>query len=209
MSTTSAYRPWRTALGLFLPMSLGIGLLIAGIGTTMWPPVTGWAASLMCAGKVVDASETYTTPSGGSGVQRHILCVKGAGASETKEEITFDGIALAWPVYSLLIFIGCLVFAAPRMRRKAEAQAQVFNMGSFTVSGGSDSGEAPQDLMALVAAAMQQGNVTVRNVTIDSSDMANGDDPAARLAHLKQLHDAGLISDADFEAKKTEILSGL
>ena len=205
MSNTSAYRPWRTALGLFLPLSLGIGLMVSGVGTAIWPPVTGWAASLLCSGKVVDASEFYTTQSGGSGVQRHILCVTGSGATEQKEKITFDGIALAWPLYSALIFIGCLVFAAPRMRRKAEAREKVFSMGNFTVSGG----DTPTDLMGLVAAAMQQGNVTVHNVTIDSAGEFTDSSPAARLAQLQQLHASGLIDDADFAAKKAEILSGL
>jgi hypothetical protein len=47
---------------------------------------------------------------------------------------------------------------------------------------------------------------SIRNATIDSPP--NGT-PAARLAELQQLHAAGLISDADFEAKKAEILSGI
>ena len=205
MPAVSAYRPWRTALGFFLPLSLGLGFFVAGIGTTMWAPVTSWAAGPFCSGKVVDESDTYTTPSGGSGVHRHIVCVTGSGKDEARDDITFDGIFLAFPLYSALIFAGLLMFAAPRMRRKAEARDNWSSFGGFTAT----NTDSPQDLMNIVAAAMQQGNVTVRNVTIDSSGAATDGDSTHRLAQLKQLHDAGLISDADFEAKKAEILSSL
>ncbi|MDB5677278.1 SHOCT domain-containing protein [Sphingomonas bacterium] len=205
MPATSSYRPWRTALGLFLPLSLGLGFFVAGIGTTMSAPVTSWAAGAFCSGTVIDGSDYYTTPSGGSGVHRHIICVTGEGKNETRDDITFDGIAIAFPLYSALFFVGLLIFAAPRMRRNAEARPASFDVGTFTTT----EGDVPPDLqgvMGMVAAAMQQGNVTVHNVTIDSQP---DDTPAARLAALKQLHDGGLISDADFEAKKAEILSGL
>jgi hypothetical protein len=205
MNTKSSYRPWRTALGIFLPLSLALGLFVAGIGTTMWTPFSGWAAALLCPGKIIDGSDHYTTPSGGSGTHAHLICVSGEGKNETREEVTFNGIALAFPLYSALIFGGLLLFAAPRMRRKAEARAGSFDFGSFTTA----DGDVPPDLqgvMGLVAAAMQQGNVTVHNVTIDSSA---DDTPVARLAQLAHLHNSGLISDADFDAKKAEILSGL
>jgi hypothetical protein len=205
MSAKSSYRPWRTALGTLLPLSLGLGFFVAGIGTTMWAPVTSWAAGAFCPGTLVDGSDYYTTPSGGSGVHRHVICVSGKGKDATRDDITFDGIAIAFPLYSALIFAALLIFAAPRMRRKAEARGSWPSFGGFTA--GND--EAPHDLqgvMGLVAAAMQQGNVTVGNVTIDSPP--NGT-LATRLAELQQLHASGLISDADFEAKKADILSGL
>lgn len=205
MSATSSYRPWRVALLQLLPLSLAIGFFVSGIGTTMWAPVTSWASGAFCSGKVVDESDTYTTPSGGSGVHRHIVCVSGEGKDATRDDITFDGIALAFPLYSALIFMALLIFAAPRMRRKAEARDQWSGFGGFT-AGNSESPQDLQGVMGLVAAAMQQGNVTVHTTTIDAP--ANGE-PAARLAELKQLHDGGLISDADFAAKKADILSGL
>jgi len=52
---------------LLLPLSLALGLFIAGIGTTMWPPVSAWAAPLACSGTVDVQSDHYTTPTGGSG----------------------------------------------------------------------------------------------------------------------------------------------
>lgn len=204
MRFAQPYRPWRTALGLFLPLSLGIAFMIAGIGTTMGLPVTGWADRLMCSGTVVDGSDYYTTPAGGSGVHRHILCQTGQGKDTASEDVTFDGIAIAFPVYAAIIFGGCLLFAAPRMRRKAEAR------NSFTGFTGTSGGASPdvQNIMGLVAEAMQQGNanVTVRNVTLGQADDG---DAAARLAQIQRLHDSGLLSDAEFATKRAEILSGL
>ncbi|MFA6112554.1 MAG: SHOCT domain-containing protein [Sphingomonas sp.] len=205
MPAKPSYRPWRTALGMLLPLSLGLGFFVAGIGTTMWAPVTSWAAGPFCSGKVIDDSDYYTTPSGGSGVHRHIVCVTGEGKEETRDDITFDGIAIAFPLYSALIFAALLIFAAPRMRRKAEARDTWSSFGDFTA--GNDG--TPQDLQnmaGLIAAAMRQGNVTVGTMTMDSPPHGT---LAARLAELQQLHESGLISDADYEAKKADILSGL
>ena len=205
MPAKPSYRPWRTALGMLLPLSLGLGFFVAGIGTTMWPPVTSWAAGAFCSGKVIDASDTYTTPSGGSGVHRHILCVAGKGKEETRDDITFDGIGLAFPLYSALIFAALLIFAAPRMRRKAEARDSWSSFGDF--NGENDGApQGLQDVAGLIAAAMRQGNVTVGGVTMGSP--AHGT-LAERLAELQRLHESGLISDADFAAKKADILSGL
>ena len=208
MAAKPSYRPWRTALGTLLPLSLGLGFFVAGVGTTMWPPVTSWAAGAFCSGKVIDDSDYYTTQSGGSGVHRHILCVSGEGKGETRNDITFDGIGLAFPLYSALIFAALLMFAAPRMRRKAEARDSWSTFGDFGArndgenDGGNDGApQGLQDVAGLIAAAMRQGNVTVGTPPHGTL--------AERLAELQQLHASGLISDADFEAKKAEILSGL
>ena len=67
------------------------------------------------------------------------------------------------------------------------------------------------DLLARVQQAVQRGgaNVRVRNVSTGLPTEAGGGDIAARLAQLKTLRDQGLITAADYEAKKAEILSGL
>ena len=43
----------------------------------------------------------------------------------------------------------------------------------------------------------------------DPGPAPSGDSPEARLKSLKRLHDQGLITDKDYEAKKAEILKGL
>ena len=50
----------------------------------------------------------------------------------------------------------------------------------------------------------------MRNVSADlAGDQEEGGDIAGRLARLKALHDRGLITARDYEAKKAEILAGL
>jgi hypothetical protein len=194
---------------LLLPLSLAFGFMIAGIGTAMWPPVSAWAAPLACSGTVDVHSDYYTTQSGGSGVSRHILCVSGAGKDEARDEITFSAIGIAGLLYSAIAFVLLMVFAAPRMRRgAAEARAPAMAFGGGISARGVASSAELQAILGQVAEALQHGqaDINVSSVTIDGGD---GADPGARLAHLKQLHDAGLIDDADYEAKKAEILSGL
>ena len=204
----------KTTFLVILPLSLAIGMFVSGIGTTMWPPVSAWAAPLACSGTVDVQSDHYTTPSGGSGVSRHILCVSGAGKEAAAEEITFAAIGIAGLLYSVIIFVLLSLFVVPRMRRAAAERLAIFDPGPAMRFRG---GASPADLQAIlgrVAEALQRGQaaVNVRTFTIDgTATAANTEpaDPATRLAALKQLRDSGLIDDQDYEAKKAEILSGL
>ena len=198
----------KTTFLILLPLSLGIGLFVSGIGTTMWPPVSAWAAPLACSGTVDVQSDHYTTPSGGSGVSRHFYCVTGDGKDQAGEEITFSAIGIAGLLYAAIVFVLMQIFAAPRMRRAAEARASVVDYGGGVRAQGLSSPTELQAILGQVAEALQRGqaDIKVHNVTIDGGGAG---DPAARLAALKQLHEAGLIDDEDYEAKKAEILSGL
>src|SRR3982074_31066 len=102
----------KTTFLILLPLGLAFGFMIAGIGTAMWPPVSAWAAPLVCSGTVDVQSDHYTTPSGGSGGSRHILCVSGAGKDAAPDEITFSAIGIAGLVYAAIAFVLLLVFAA-------------------------------------------------------------------------------------------------
>jgi hypothetical protein len=84
----------------------------------------------------------------------------------------------------------------------------VTNYGGGISARGVASPAELQAILGQVSEALQRGqaNVTMRNVTIDGAESG---DAGERLAILKQLHDSGLISDSDYEAKKTGILSGL
>jgi hypothetical protein len=202
----------KTTFLIALPLSLAFGFFIAGIGTAMWPPVSAWAAPLICSGTVDVQSDHYTTPSGGSGASRHILCVTGAGKDQSAEEITFSAVGIAGLLYAAVAFLLLRLVILPRLRRGAEAMvSSVVNYGGGISARGVAS---PADLRAIlgqVAEALQRGqaDIKVHNITIDGAEGGEGADPAARLTRLKQLHDAGLIGDEDYEAKKAEILSGL
>lgn len=198
----------KAALFVFLPLSLAAGFMIAGIGTAIWPPVSSWAAPFLCSGTVDVQSDHYSTSSGGSGVSRHILCLSGAGKDTAADEITFSAIGVAGLLYAAIAFVLMLVFAAPRLRRRAEARAPVMDFGGGISARGIASPAELQAILGQVSEALERGgaDIHVRNIVIDGDE---GGDPAERLARLRQLHDSGLISDADYEAKKAEILSGL
>ena len=205
--TNSGFRPLRLVLALFLPISIALGFFIAGIGTAIWSPVSSWAAGLLCSGEIVDDSRYYTTPSGGSGVQRHLYCVTGSGKDAARDEVTFNGIALAGPLYAALIFAALLLFALPTARRKAEARAAMMaSLGTFSTLRTS-SGADLQDVLGEVVSAMREGRagVTVRNVQLGG----DAPDAAGRLAHVEQLRAAGLITPAEYDTKRREILDGL
>lgn len=208
MRTATSSRGLRTTLAIILPLSLAAGFMVGGVGTLIYPPVGAWAGNLVCAGNVDVQSDHYTTPSGGSGVQRHISCVSGAGKDAARDDITMMTIGIALLTYAAVAFALLQIFAAPRIRRRAEAKAAFTDFGGGVSARGLDSPAELQAVLAQVAEALQHGqaNVTVRNFTIGESD---GGGVAERLASLRQIHDSGLISDEDYEAKKAEILSGL
>lgn len=92
-----------------------------------------------------------------------------------------------------------------------------------TLSTGPASPAEISSILAKVAEAVERGgpNVVVRNMSYDSAtggwtetDGADGGeeesaDPAERLTRLKQLYDQGLITAAEYQQKRSEILSGL
>lgn len=198
----------KITLGLLLPLGLAIGFMLAGIGTAIWPPMSSWAGAIICSGTLDVQSDYYTTPSGGSGVNRHLLCRSGDGKDQQADEITFEAIGVAGLVYAAIVFVLLLVFAAPRMRRAAEARQAKVDFGGGISARGVGSEAELQAILGQVSEALRHGeaDVTVRNVTVGG---AEGGDTAGRLAVLKQLHEAGLIGDEDYEAKKAEILSRL
>ena len=89
-----------------------------------------------------------------------------------------------------------------------------------TISTGPASPADISSILAKVAEAVQRGgpSVVVRNMSYDSAtgnwsesgdDGEDGGDPGERLTRLKQLYDQGLITAAEYQQKRAEILSGL
>ncbi len=93
-----------------------------------------------------------------------------------------------------------------------------------TISTGPASPADISSILAKVAEAVQRGgpNVVVRNMSYDAQtgnwtesggaageDGDESGDPGERLTRLKQLYDQGLITAAEYQQKRSEILSGL
>lgn len=196
-----------------LPASLFVGLMIASAGTAIYPPVTGLATPFICPGTVDIQSRGASYRPGEYTVTREIYCVEADG--KTREEITLKAIFASFIVYSLIAFALLRFLALPLLRRRFRDTLE----GLGRRGGPGPATGAPMDLheiLSRVSEAVEQGQakVVARNMTIDARDeFASVDDgpgdAASRLSRLKALHDQGLITAADYEAKKAEILSGL
>jgi hypothetical protein len=212
MGTASSSRGLGTSLRIILPLSLAAGFMVGGVGTLIYPPVGAWAGNLVCAGKVEVQSDYYNTPHGGSGVQRRIGCVSGAGDGAAREDITMMTFAIALLAYAALAFVLLQIFAARWIRRRAESRVDVRYIGG---DGSNLPGSSPdlQAILAQVADSLRRGDadVTVRNITIGDPDGGDpdGNEIAERLARLEQLRGAGVISDEEYRAGRAEILSSL
>ena len=200
-----------------LPASLFVGLMIASAGVAVHPPLAFIATPLVCSGEVEVESQSYSYRPGQSGVTRTIYCLSGAqGGKPAREDITFKAMGASFLVYSLLAFVALQLLwwlLRPRVaglfRRKRD--------GLLRDAGVAGAGVDLQAILSQVAEAVERGEakVTVRNMTADlrggdgpADDWAGGD-LAERLARLKRLRDQGLITAAEYEAKRHEILSGL
>ena len=167
---------------IILPASLFIGLMIASAGTAIYPRVAAVGAALLCSGEVVYESHGQSYRPGEYTVTRQIYCRSGAGKGAAQEEITFRAIGLAFLIYSAIAFLVLRFLVAPWLRRRAER--------------------------AMAAGAEAGQRLRAEAVVREAIDTP-GEDAAERLARLGQLRDRGLITAADYEAKKAEILKGL
>jgi hypothetical protein len=196
----------RTRLFWFftLPASLFVGLMIASAGTAIYPPVTALGTPFVCDGTVDIQSHGASYRPGEYTVTREIYCVGDDG--KTREDITLKAMFASFLVYSALAFALLGLVVVPLLRRPFGRMLAPFRTQSSGPAHGAPGNL--DDILAQVSDAMARGDarVVVRNMTFGQ---AGASDPAERLAQLKRLRDDGLITAADYEAKKAEILSGL
>ncbi|HKR25765.1 MAG TPA: SHOCT domain-containing protein [Allosphingosinicella sp.] len=187
---------------LVLPVSLFVGLMIASAGTALYPPVTRIAAPLVCSGgTLVYESHGASYRPGEHIVTRTIYCARGGAGpkSGAREDVTLSAAGASFLIYSAIAFILLRFALVPLLRRRAHAALEAMP-GLRSVAGGLASfGE----IFQRVEQEME------RRDAFEPPDEEAGDDLAARLARLKALRDRGLITAADYEAKKAEILSRL
>jgi hypothetical protein len=189
---------------LILPATLFIALMIAGPGTAIWPQVAAPGAAIVCGGgEVIYESYGASYRPGEYTVTRPIYCQTGAGKAGSREEITFRAVAVSFLVYALALFLLIRFVLWPLGLRRFRRKAGALGLGTPMVPAGFN------DILAKVEEATQRGatGADVRDAAADPD--AGGGDVAARLAQLKALRDQGLITAADYEAKKAEILAGL
>ena len=199
---------------IILPSALFIALMIATAGVAIWPKLAAPGAAILCRGETVYQSYGASYRPGEYTVTREIYCESGTGKEATREEITFSAMGVSFLLYSVGVFLLLQFVARPLAARRLRRKMAALGIGTPQPSAWPGSPAPPAglgDLLARVQQAVQRGgaNVRVRNVSTGLPTEAGGGDIAARLAQLKTLRDQGLITAADYEAKKAEILSGL
>jgi hypothetical protein len=210
-----------TAIALF------IGLMIATAGVAVYPRTAHPGAALICSGEVVYESHGASYRPGEYTVTRQIYCQTGTGKEAEREEITFKAVGVAFLIYSAISFAVLILLGMMLRRKTRDLMSPPAGGGAgWTVRTADDDGDGegsvttatgPADLSAIlakVAEAVEKGgpNVVVRRMSLDATgddDDEGRADPAERLARLKQLYDQGLISASEYQAKRSEIISGL
>jgi hypothetical protein len=186
---------------IILPASLFIGLMIAGPGTAVYPPVSTVAAPLICPGTVQVRSNYYSVRPGENGVSRTIYCSSGTDKAAAGEDITWKAIGIAFLLYSAIAFLILRFGVAPWLRRRAERALLAAGISSPSNPSAAASAGDLRSILDQVADAARRRQASVTPTS--------GEAPTERLAQLKQLRDQGLITAEDYEAKKAQILSQL
>ena len=200
-----------------LPASLFVGLMIATAGVAVHPPIAFIATPLVCSGEVEVESQNYSYRPGQSGVTRTIWCLSGGqGGKPAREDITFKAIGASFLIYSAIAFVLLQLLwwmLRPRLAGLFRWKGPRAGPAAGLDLSGPAAGLDLSSILSQVAEAVERGDakVSVRSMTADlrDGDGPAGDDPADRLATLRQLRDQGLITAAEYEAKRAEILSRL
>lgn len=169
--------------GTIAAASLGgifTGFMISVVGGAIHPPIATIAAPLVCRGKVSVLSRSFSYRPGQRGVSHNIVCITGTEPAVQELDITVQMVAASAVLYALASFVILL---------------PLFNLLKNVVE------------IETVPSRTVRTQAGVRFTT--SSSASGGMNSSARMAQLKHLHDAGHISDAEYEQKRREILAEL
>lgn len=181
-------------LGVLVAASLFFGLLIATAGTAFYPPLFRIATPFLCSGEVELDSQTFSYKPGSRVITREVYCVSPDKSS--REDVTLKAIFLGVFLYAAIVFPILAFVIVPLLPRRLRVSIDGSRFRDAAPPGPAGGLENIVYVVEQAAAAAKAG------------EKSRGD-IAASLAELKKLHDAGLITDADYEAKKAEILSRL
>lgn len=160
------------------------GLMIAVVGGVIHPPVIELGGAALCDGNLATDTQAYSYKPGQSGTSLAILCTQRSGAVD---DITLPAIGM-----SALIYSGVLLMAALLLWKWLSAlrtrQAAMSGAGMMRINIG--------------VARHVQGNVAVDPAGTDAT-------VEARLRRLQALRDRDMISEAEYQTKRAQILSAL
>jgi len=181
--------------GCGLSVLLGIcafcGLMVATAGGAVHPPLVMTAAPYACDGALELQSRDYSYKPGQQGVSRNIYCI---GADGERRDITLRAIGAATIYYTLIFFAVALVLLILvrllKPRRPAGIDSPVLAELRQKMA---DRLHTDADIVRRPAAPPDAGGGSVED----------------RLRHLQSLREGGLISEAEYQTKRADILGGL
>ncbi|MGV7120826.1 SHOCT domain-containing protein [Sphingopyxis sp. 550A] len=166
------------------------GVMVASAGGALHPPLVTVAAPYVCDGTVETQSRNYSYKPGQQGVARNIFCLDPDGG---RRDITLRAAGAAAVYYTLIFLVAGLVLVflvrLLKPRRSADAQSDIV-----------------ADFGKRMAERLRTDADIVRR---PAAPPVTGGGVEDRLRHLQSLRDGGLISEEEYQAKRTEILAGL
>ena len=185
---------WGCGLLALLPVSGFGGLMVATAGGALHPPLIMAAAPYVCDGTVELQSQSYSYKPGQRGVSRTFYCNHPDGS---QSDITLASIGAATIYYSLIflpfLLVASLLLGLLARNRLPKLSASI----------------RAQNIDALRAQLGERLHVDADFVRRARDVPPDEGDVAARLARLQSLRDEGLISEAEYQAKRAEILTKL
>jgi hypothetical protein len=184
----------RPRLGTLL-VAIWAGFMIATAGAAVYPPVTAIVTPLVCSsGQAQTESHSFSTRPGETIVTRDFNCI---GENGKPESVMLKTLVATGIVYAAIAFVLLALLGLWRGRNGAGAEPLPVPAAS-----------APHDPPAVPDPAFRALDRAESSFRVRPAATA-GDGIEARLQVLNGLREAGLIGDADYEAKKAEILSRL
>jgi hypothetical protein len=171
----------KTMVGILAGISLFIGFVIISVAVgAVFPSMHKLTAPLICKGEVQVESIRYSYKPGQVGWDNHIYCIDEQGS---EKEITFPAIGVTGLFYSAILFVILLVLG-----RRAVVSPETF-------------GELAADIKPGKAAAFPSARRKV-GTRLERKEGTR----LERLAELKQMWEAKLITREEYEKKKARIM---
>lgn len=177
---------------------MGVTAISIGFGA-LYPPMNRIAAPFVCANGEMRFEQTTSRPLPGTTyVLTAWYCVDGSTGRKTELDI-FPMALYAGLIYGFIlfvvVFIGMIVLANRRASKQGEQNS------------GHDA--ELDELLALEKSQRMRGSDNQEDSLRLTHKTEAATDATARMAELKKLRDANLISDAEYEGKRAEILREL
>jgi len=180
---------WGCGLSLLFGVCAFCGLMVATAGGAVHPLLVMVAVPYVCDGTVEAQSRHYSYRPGQRGIARNIYCI---GTDGERRDVTLRAVGAATIYYTLICFAAALVLLV--LVRLLKPRRTV----------GADAPSLAELRQRMAERLRTDADIVRRPAAPPDTGGVEG-----RLRHLQSLRDGGLIDEAEYRAKRAEILGGL